>query len=232
MSILLIREIGKLDKQLLALSALAEENVAKAVRAIEQRDRKLAAEVIEGDRAIDNLEVEVEEECLKVLALHQPVAGDLRFIVAMLKINSDLERVGDLACSIAQRALVLIEHPAVETPFDLHDMATKVLAMIGGSVDALVRMDRELAQRICADDKAVDRLHRSNYDFIRRAILGNPQHIDTFIALMTVSRSLERIGDHATNIAEDVIYLLDGQIVRHAKRQNEDKPREPRAKLP
>lgn len=221
MAVHLFREVEKLKKMILSLSALVEENVAKAVRAVIARDARLAENVIESDDAIDQMEVITEEECLKILALHQPVAFDLRFVIAVLKINNDLERIGDLAVNIAEQAVALAAKPAVESPFDLPSMAEKSQAMLKGCLDSLVNMDTDLAHKICASDDEVDIMHRLTYSKVQEGILRHPDRVELLIHYLSVSRYLERIADYATNVAEDVIYMAEGEIVRH---KGEDHP--------
>ena len=212
-----IKEIEKLKTQILALSAVVEEDLRRAVRSIEDRDAGLAEKVIEVDSEIDRQEVDVEEECLKILTLYQPVATDLRFVIAVLKINSDLERIGDLAVNIAERAIFLSTMPPSEVPLDFTRMMEKVQDMVKKSLDALVRLDGALAREVCADDDAVDNMNREMYDLVKEGIRRNPtkENINVMIHLLSVSRHLERIADHATNIAEDLIYMIEGEIVRH-----------------
>jgi len=209
------REIDRLKKTVLSLSARVEETVRRAVNAIDRRDVALAQHVIEHDADIDNAEIEIEEECLKILALHQPVAVDLRFVVSCLKINNDLERIGDRAASIAECALALARTVRVDIPFDFIGMADKVQTMLKLSIDALVNFDPDLARSVCAMDDDVDAIHREMYDLVKDAIRDQPSGLDGFVRFLTVSRHLERIADHATNIAEDVLYMLSGEIVRH-----------------
>jgi len=215
MSIHMQREIEKLNKMLFALSAQVEESVRKSVRAVERRDAALAREVIHNDAVVDETEVEVEEECLKILALYQPVAVDLRLVVAILKINNDLERIGDLAVNIAERAEFLAQHEKVDIPFDFAGMNEKAQAMLKKSLDALVRMDGVLAREVCASDDEVDAINRQMYDQVKQGIREHPESMDSLVHLLGVSRHLERIADHATNIAEDVLYMLEGEIARH-----------------
>ena len=209
------REIENLKKSILNLSARVESAVHDAAFAIEQRNRELAQKVIDNDIVIDQQEVEVEEECLKTLALHQPVATDLRFIIAVLKINNDLERIGDLAVNIAERAVFLATQPKPDISFDFSDMASVAQSMLRKSIDALVNLSVDLAQDICASDDIIDFMNREMYLKVQKAILAHPEQIASLIHLLSVSRHLERIADHATNIAEDVIYMVEGQIVRH-----------------
>ncbi|HUJ73429.1 MAG TPA: phosphate signaling complex protein PhoU [bacterium] len=200
---------------LLSLGADVEGSVYKAVQALDRRDKSMAEQVISGDAAIDKFEVYLEEECLKILALHQPVAIDLRFVIAVLKINNDLERIGDLAVNIAERALFLAAHQPLDVPFDFASMAAKAQQMLKKSLDALVNMDPRMARDVCAADDEVDALNRDMYGRIEDGIRQHPEHLESLIHYLGVSRYLERIADHATNIAEDVIYMVDGDIVRH-----------------
>ena len=208
-------EIENLKKSILNLSARVEAAVHDATLAIEQRDGKLAQKVIENDIVIDQQEVEIEEECLKTLALHQPVAIDLRFIIAVLKINSDLERVGDLAVNVAERAAFLATQPKPDISFDFVDMARAAQSMLTKSLDALVNPSIELAHKVCASDDAIDAMNREMYIKVQQAIRAHPEQMESLIHMLSASRHLERIADHATNIAEDVIYMIEGQIVRH-----------------
>jgi len=204
-----------MNKKILVLGTVVEESVRKAVRAIEERSEEIAHEVIDGDNEIDQMEVELEEECLKILALYQPVAADLRFIVAALKINNDLERVGDLAVNISERAVYLCSQRPVNAVFNFHLMASRAQTMLATSLDALVRIDSSLARQVMASDDEVDEMNRDMYIQIQNAIRKFPDDIEPLIHLLSVSRHLERIADLATNIAEDVIYLSEAQIVRH-----------------
>jgi phosphate transport system protein len=218
MSMHLHRAIEGLKVRILELSAIVEESVYKAVKAVEHRDCVLAEEIIEGDSRIDLMEVEVEEECLKILALHQPVATDLRFIVAVLKINNDLERIGDLAVNIASRARALSSINTTPRAFiDFQDVEGKVQQMLRRSLEALVNLDEEVAKWVCTSDDAIDDINRSVHKQVIEAIRGHPDDADRFILLLSVSRNLERIADHATNIAEDVLYMIRGEIVRHSR---------------
>jgi phosphate transport system protein len=209
------REVEKLKKMILALSAVVEESVQRAVRSLEEMDVPLAEQVIGSDGQVDQMEVDLEEECLKVLALHQPVAADLRFIVSVLKINNDLERIADLAVNIADRTVGLAEEERIEPPFDLAALARKVETMLKKSLDALVNLDVALAQQVCTLDDEVDAIHKGNYRLVKERIHANAGEINSLVQYISVSRHLERIADLATNIAEDVIYLIDGEIVRH-----------------
>ena len=217
MAQLLQRELNELKKKLLKLSAIVEEVVILAVKSIADRNAELAVRIIDGDIEIDHMEVDLEEDCLKLLALYQPVAVDLRFIVAALKINNDLERIGDLAVNIAERAVFMSHREKADFPFDFPAMAETVKKMVRKSLDAFVRMDEDLAHEVMVIEEGVDMLHREMYGKLESGICRNPDQVQTYISLLGVSRNLERIADHATNIAEDVIYLIEGKIVRHAK---------------
>ncbi len=210
-------EIEKLKRKILSLSAVVEEDVGRAIRALLERDNRLAERVINTDSEIDQTEVDVEEEGLKILALHQPVAIDLRFIVAVLKINNDLERIGDLAVTIAECALALNAHAPLDLVFDLRGMAEKVQWMLHRSLDSLVNLDVDVARTVCSADDEIDSLYSAVYDVVRDQIRLHPENLDALIRFLSVPRCLERIADHATNIGEDVIYMIEGEIVRHNK---------------
>ena len=215
MPVHLQREIESLKKEILTCGAMAEQSVRDATRAIEQKNEALARRVIEKDIDLDQMEVEVEESCLKILALYQPVAIDLRFIIAALKINNDLERVGDLAVNIAERALFLATCPEVNIEFDFTTMAAKTQEMLKKSLDALVNLNAQLAREVCACDDEIDAMNRQMYLIVQDAVSTHPDQVEPLIHLLSASRHLERIADHATNIAEDVIYMIEGEIVRH-----------------
>jgi phosphate transport system protein len=218
------KEIDKLKRKALGLSALVEEMVHKALASVESADLGLADQVVESDSRIDELEVDVEEECLKILALHQPVAIDLRYIVGVLKLNNDLERIADLAVNIAEQTRPLAAAGGRGLPANIRAMARSVETMLGGSLDALVNLDANAAWAVCAADDEVDSLHRKQYALITTEIQNDPSKTEMLIHYLSVSRYLERIADHATNIAEDVVYLVAGDIVRHGGK--------PEARLP
>lgn len=215
MTVHMKREIEKLKKMLMALCEVVEKSFLQAVQSIKTRDAKLAREVIEADTHIDHMEVDVEEECLKMLALYQPVAIDLRFIITVLKINNDLERIGDLAVNIAERSEYLAGQREIDVPFDLEKMAEKTQSMLRSSLQALVSMNCELAWKVCAADDEVDAMNRQMFFILQDRIRAHPEQTEPLIHLLSASRHLERVADHATNIAEDVIYMIEGQIARH-----------------
>jgi phosphate transport system protein len=215
MSVHLQREIERLKKQLLSLCALVEDQVQLAVRALLERDPDMARSVEKRDVEIDHREVEVEEELLKALALHQPVASDLRLIVAALKINNDLERIGDLAVNIARKAATFASQRPMDIPFDLAGMWEKTQLMLRDSLDALVNLNPGLANDVCARDNEVDQMKREIRHRAESMMEQDPAKVPALLTLLAVSRNLERVADHATNIAEDVIYMAEGRIIRH-----------------
>jgi len=209
------REMEFLKNKLIAMGGETEDRVYKATLSIINRDAKMANDVIKADTDIDKMEVEIEEHCLKTLALYQPVAKDLRMIIAILKINNDLERIGDLAVNIAERGAYLANHREFEVFFDIKKMALKVEKMLTDSIDSLVNLDVPLAYKIRAEDNEVDAMNREMYAQAKEIIIQNPEHINFILHTISAGRHLERIADHATNIAEDVIYLEEAEIVRH-----------------
>ncbi len=215
MRVRLQRDIERLNKAVISLGALVEERFRLAMKAIESRDPELARKVIDGDIEIDHSEVDLEEECLKILALHQPVADQLRYIIAVLKLNNDLERIGDLAVNIAERAEIVVQRGKVQNPFDYCLMAERTGEMLGNSLDALVNRDLNLAFRVCAADDDVDLIKTAIQAQFADEICKARNDVESLLSLFLVSRHLERIADHATNIAEDVIYMITGEIHRH-----------------
>ncbi|HKI34111.1 MAG TPA: phosphate signaling complex protein PhoU [Gemmataceae bacterium] len=209
------RDLDNLQKDLLALAASVEEAIHKAIRALQERDVPLANEVIDGDSDIDEEENHVEEECLKVLALHQPVAVDLRRVTSVLQINTDLERMADLAEDIAERAVALARWPAIPIPGDLQRMTDLTSSMVRQALDAFVNLDAKLARLVCRLDDEVDRYNKSIIDELILLMQRSPDMVEPGLSFFSATRHLERIADHATNIAEDVIYLVEGAIVRH-----------------
>ena len=211
------RELDKIKKKILSLGAMVEERVRMTIQAIEEFDGEIAKKIILSDHEIDEMEVEVEEECLKIMALHQPVAVDLRFLVAVIKINNDLERIGDQAVNIAQRVQTITKKERFDFVFDYSVMAEKAEAMLKMSLDALVNLDDDLAFKVLLLDDEVDDIKEKAYNLIKKAISENPDNVSTLINLLLISRHLERLADHATNIAEEVIYMIEGEIIRHGK---------------
>ncbi len=211
----LARDLEKLSKEILDMGAMVESAATRAIDALENRDVDLAEEVVKGDDKIDMKELQVEDQCLKALALHQPVAGDLRYIVAVLKVNNDLERMGDLANHIAERAVYLAGNPPIGMPARFGEMVRLVREMVRESLESLITQDAELAKKVILTDDTVDEIHWESY----RELLGRMRTeegiIDRAFHTITACRHLERIGDLATNIAEDVYYMVKGEIIRH-----------------
>jgi phosphate transport system protein len=209
------RDLDTLQRDLLTLASTVEEAIHKAIRALQDRHPAVARQVIEGDNAIDAEENHVEEECLKMLALHQPVAIDLRRIAAALKINSELERMGDLAEDIAERALHLAQLPQLPFPPKLQRMTDLTTTMVRQSLDAFVNLDAQLARRVCRLDDEVDRYNADIIADIIDLMRRSPDLVEPGLSFFSAVRHLERIADHATNIGEDVVYLVEGVIIRH-----------------
>lgn len=217
------RDLDAVKKRLLSMGAMVENATNMAIAALVDRRPELAYEVMQGDDTIDEIEIEIEEDCLKILALHQPVATDLRFVVSVMKVNNDLERMGDLAINIAERASYLSTHDPIGVPLDFNQMADQVRSMVKESLDSVVNMDTKLARRVCRQDDAVDEVNREMFVILQDQMRREPETIERAVHLLSTSRHLERIADLATNIAEDVIFMVDGEVVRH---QNEDYARQ------
>jgi phosphate transport system protein len=209
------RDLDALTKKLILVGGMVEDATGKAIAALTERRLDLAEEVQRGDQKVDEREVEVEEDCLKVLALHAPVAADLRRVVAFLKLNNDLERVGDLAKNIAERAAFLALRDPVAIPPQIPEMCSRVRLMLRECLDAVVRADTGLARKVLEDDDIVDGLHKEVYGSVEGRLRQDPQHAQEILQLLSVSRYLERMADQATNVAEDVVFMVDGQVIRH-----------------
>jgi len=209
------RDLDNLQRHLMALAASVEEAIFKGAHSLQERDPSLAREVVEGDAVIDQEENYIENECLKMLALHQPVAIDLRRIIVALKINTDLERMADLAVNIAERALSLAELPRIAVPDKLQRMADSTTAMVRQSLDAFVLLNTDQARRVILLDDEVDRYNREIIEALIVHMQQLPEQVPACLAFFSAVRQLERIADHATNIAEDVVYLIEGEIIRH-----------------
>ena len=208
-------ELEALKQTLLAMGGLVEDQIRRVMTALLERDEALAREVIEGDERVNAYDIEVDEKCVELLALHQPTAGDLRFITTAMKIVTDLERIGDQAVNIAQRALELNTEPQLKPYIDLPRMAERAQAMVKESLDAFVARDTVLARRVCAEDSEVDALKEQIFRELLTFMMEDARTIPRAIRLILISRFLERVADHATNIAEMVIYLVEGKMVRH-----------------
>lgn len=215
MSIHLQRDMDHLKKGILSLGSMVQEATNKSILALVDRRPDLSREVIQGDTLIDQREVEIEEECLKILALHQPVAGDLRFIIGVLKVNNDLERMGDLCLNIAERAAYLSSHKPLEPSLEFPGMAKHALTMLRKSLDALVDQNTHLAREVLAMDDKIDEANRRMFTQLQELMHQDPDRIDRCVQLLSVSRYLERIADLTTNIAEDVVFMIEGDLIRH-----------------
>jgi phosphate transport system protein len=208
-------ELETLKQTLLAMGGLVEDQIRRVLRALVERDGDLAQEVIDRDREVNSYDVEVDEKCVELLALHQPTAGDLRFITTAMKIVTDLERIGDQAVNIGQRVLELNREPQLKPYIDLPRMAEQAQRMVKESLDAFVARDTELARQVCGEDDAVDGLKEQIFRELLTFMMEDPKTIPRAIRLILISRFLERVADHATNIAEMVIYMVESRMVRH-----------------
>jgi phosphate transport system protein len=208
-------DLDELSKELLTMGAMVEEATNRAIMALVRRDRRLAQEVIAVDDAINDHENRIEDHALKMLALHQPVATDLRFIITVLKVNNDLERIGDHAVAIAERAVVLASLEPVPRPADFDQLVEVVQRMMKDSLTALIERDAKLARAVCLMDDEVDRVHRLMYSEMQDAMRHDVNFIEPAVNTISATRHLERIADLATNIAEDIVYMVEGEILRH-----------------
>jgi len=209
-------DLDALKQRLLAMGGLAEERVREAVRGLMERDEAALDAVLRGDQPINDLHIELDDRCFKLLALHQPMAADLRVIVAAVKINTDLERVGDLAVNIAEAGKRYLRHAPVKPLIDIPRMGELAQSMLRDALDAFVRRDMALAEAVLAQDDIVDALKTQIFRELLTYMLQTPSTIEPALDLILISRHLERIGDHATNVAEDVIFILSAKDVRHA----------------
>ena len=209
-------EMDQLKARLLEMGGLAEERVRSSVRALVERDNSLVDSVLTGDMPINQLHIEIDSRCVRLLALHQPMAVDLRFILSAVKINTDLERVGDLAINIAEAAVRYLSHPPVKALIDIPRMADIAQRMLRDALDAFVRRDTTLAQQVLDADDALDALKTQVFRELLTYMLADPHTIEPSLDLILISRHLERIGDHATNVAEDVIFMVSARDVRHS----------------
>ena len=208
-------DLGHLRTVILEMGGLVEDQIVQAVRALSDRDDLLARQTIDRDHTVNRIDVEVDELCIKLLALHQPAARDLRLITTALKITTDLERIGDLASHIAERAHELVDEDPVKAYVDLPRMAELARQMVHKSLDAFVAEDEALALEVCTSDDTIDKLHEQLFRELLSFMGEDPSAISRAMRLLFVSKNLERIGDHATNIAEMVIFLVRGQSIRH-----------------
>jgi phosphate transport system protein len=210
------QDLDRVRQMLLKMGGMVEGMVAKATQSLLDRNNQLSTDVIEGDNDVDRLEIEIDELCHLILGTKQPTAVDLRFLVAVMKINSDLERIGDSAVNIAQSVLQLNEVPPLKPYIDLPRLSILVQDMVRRSLDAFVRRDARLATEVCESDDAVDGLYKQLFRELLTYMIEDPKTVSRALHLLLVSRNMERIADHATNIAEDVIYYVEGRDIRHS----------------
>lgn len=216
MSLHLQRDLTELKKNILLLGSMVEKAINNAILALNNREVEMAEKVINDESAIDEKEVQIEEECMKILALHQPVAADLRFIVSVLKVNNDLERMGDFAVNIANRAIYLTQFdPLIILPEFIETLPVLVRTMVRDALDALVKLDVKLANKVIDMDDQIDDINRRMYKQVTLTIVNDPETVDRAINLLSTSRYLERIGDLSTNIAEYVLFMVQGNVARH-----------------
>ena len=210
-------DLKKLREDILTMGGLVEDQIQKAVKSLVDRDSALAETIIQRDHEVNRLDVEIDDLCIRLLALHQPAARDLRFITTALKITTDLERIGDMAVNICERALELNREPQLKPYIDIPRMAQISQRMIRESLDAFVREDTDLALKVCKDDQQVDDLNSQIFREVISFMIGDPQTINRAVKISSISKYLERIADHATNIAEMVIFMVKGKSIRHLK---------------
>ncbi|MEN6320647.1 MAG: phosphate signaling complex protein PhoU [Syntrophaceae bacterium] len=209
-------ELKDIREGLLYLGALVEKAIEQAIKSLMERDTDLARKVICDDNEIDQRDVEIEEKCIRILALRQPTARDLRFITTAIKINGHLERIGDMAANIAEKAIILSEEPPMKPYIDIPRMAEIARGMIKVSLDALVHEDTNLAQKVRIEDETIDNLNEQVFRELLTFMMEDPRKIHRALIIMQISKSLERIADHAEGIADMVVYMVTGKIVRHA----------------
>lgn len=216
-------DLSELHRELLAMCARVEDMIHKAVDQLSSPDFEVTRELIKEDSVIDRWDVKIEDHCLKVLALYQPVAIDLRRITTVMKVAGELERVADLAISISERACGLLNSPPVAVPDNVQTMAQKAVAMLHRSIDSYVDLNSDLAREVCQEDNEVDEMNEQLISQLIEQMHKNPDHVDGLLHMFSAVRSIERVADHATNIAEDIVYLVEGKIIRHAgKFERED----------
>ena len=209
------RDLNQLSNQISDLGALVSESTSKCMVMLQTFDRGIAKEIVETEARVNTTEVEIEEECLKVLALHQPVAGDLRFLIVVLKVNNDLERMGDQVVNIAERVSFLADKERVVADLDFVAMGDIASRMVSQSVKALVKRDSLMAREVLAMDDDLDAMHARTYRVIQDVMAGNPDIVIPGVSYLTISSNLERLGDLATNIAEEIIFMEEGEVIRH-----------------
>jgi phosphate transport system protein len=209
------KDIEQLKEHILKMGGFVEEAIRKSITALIERDRDLAIRVIDNDAIVNNYDVEIEEECIRLLALWQPTGSNLRFVTTAIKIITDLERMGDLAVDICERAVELMDEPPLKPYIDIPRMAEAAQKMLKDSLDAFVAKDADLAMSVCAADDFVDNLNQQIFNELLVYMLKDPKNISRAVRLTYITKYLERIGDHATNIAEMVVYMVKGKVIRH-----------------
>ncbi|HHT9147432.1 MAG TPA: phosphate signaling complex protein PhoU [Candidatus Wujingus californicus] len=209
------QQLGALRKNLIQMASLVETAIANAVKSLIERDSKLAQRVIKSDEDIDSLELEIDKQCVDLLALRQPLAIDLRFITSSIKITNNLERMGDLAVNIAERVIPLSQEPQLKPLIDIPRMATITQTMVKDSIDAFVNRDTELARSVYERDSTVDALNDQIFRELLTYMMQDPGNITRAVHLVLISRHLERIADHSTNIAEEIVYIVKAKVVKH-----------------
>ncbi len=209
------QDIEALKEQVLKMGGYVEDSIRKSVKALVERERNLAIEVIAGDAIVNNFDVEIEEECIRFLAIWQPTGSNLRFVTTAIKIITDLERMGDLAVDICERAVELLEEPQLKPYIDIPRMAEAAQKMLKESLDAFVSKDEDLALSVCSADDFVDNLNQQIFNELLVYMLKDPKNISRAVRLTYITKYLERIADHATNIAEMVVYMVKGKVIRH-----------------
>ena len=215
MTVHLQRDLDSLKKDIVHLSSLVQSSIQSVVEFLRTKSEEPLQDVLEYEDRINELEVDIEEHCLKVLALHQPVAIDLRFIIVIMKVNNDLERMGDQAVNISHRVKSLMDGPELPISLPIDEMTNAVQEMVSLSLDALVGQDPTIARKVVEMDDIVDDLNAKTYDIVRETIEANPSLVNSAMSMATISSNLERIGDLCTNIAEEVIFMVEGQVIRH-----------------
>jgi phosphate transport system protein len=210
-------ELKNLKEKILRMGAMVEEQIANAIKSLVERDSDLARRVIANDHRVNAMDVEIDEDCLRLIALHQPMAGDLRFLTTAMKISTELERMSDLAENISERAVELNEEPQIKPYIDIPRMAVHAQRMVKESLDAFVNRDADLARKVCADDDFVDDLNHQIFRELLSFMIEDPRAISRAIRISFISKYIERISDHATNVAELVVYLVEGKIIRHTQ---------------
>ncbi len=208
-------ELKSLKQKLLQMADLTQEMIGFSVQSLVKRDETLAHKTLEIEKKVNHMEIEIEEEVLRLLALRQPAAKDLRLLTAILKINSDLERVADQACNISETAVYLLKEPPLKPLIDIPNMANLAQRMIKNSLDAFVNHDPALAKQVCEDDDEVDRINEQIFRELLTFMMENPKNITRAVDLILISRNLERVADHATNIGEEVIFIEEGKNIKH-----------------